>query len=491
MPDPAPRPALLIGEAHGRETVPLRDLPPGITAVTLPRVVKDGDDTIQVRVPKDRKQRVKPRQVDLVADHPVSPYDPPPALTPRQLAKVLETRSTKRWSTIEADLGDNAWQTTVDLIRCGAVILRCDVVNVTGYSPRSWTLTHSWAELAEDKLAELKGRSRPEDLHRDLLQLMSGIPQLANEHTLLANTPPGRVLKVPAETATRAEDWRVYELAVRAASTWWPAQSQPRKITAKELAGRSLRDTKSTWTPARQQAFSNLIGVPFDQAVDKADTDLRIRGPLQWRVGTVIADTAACDPWLALPARGVQALGMISCNARGVFIVENEDTFEQICKIPEITDTWLCVWGKGYATNGLIELLRTLDWLPLVAWGDLDAHGIRIISNLADRVGRPVTPVAMTVDLYQAGVKYIQPPEKLAGNRELASQLAQEAVPALRDLAGEIARAGGEGCEQETLYDEVLPALPSLLEAVLLSAPGGTERNQARGTQHGSGASEA
>ncbi|WP_030462302.1 Wadjet anti-phage system protein JetD domain-containing protein [Kitasatospora sp. NRRL B-11411] len=472
MPDPAHRPPLLVGEAHGRETVPLRDLPPGIMAVTLPRVVKDGDDVIHVRVPKDRKQRIKPRQVDLVADHPVSPYDPPPTLTPRQLAKVLETKSSKRWSTIEADLGDNAWQATVDLIRCGAVILRCDVINVTGYSPRSWTLTHSWAELAEDKLAELKGRSRPEDLHRELLALMSGIPQLADEKELLANTPPGRVLKVPEGTATRAEDWRVYELAVRAASTWWPAQGQPRKITAKELAGRSLRDTKSTWTPARQQAFSNLIGVPFDQAVDKADTDLRIRGPLQWRVGTVIANTAACDPWLSLPARGVHALGMISCDARGVFVVENEDTFEQICKIPEITDTWLCIWGKGYATNGLIDLLCTLDGLPLVAWGDLDAHGIRIISNLADRVERPVTPIAMTVDLYRAGVKYFQPPEKLTGNRELAIQLAQEALPALRDLAGEIARTGGEGCEQETLYDEVLPALPGLLEAVLLSKRG-------------------
>ncbi|MFE7184265.1 Wadjet anti-phage system protein JetD domain-containing protein [Streptomyces erythrochromogenes] len=472
MPDPANSPPLLVGEAHGRESVPLRDLPPGVIAVTLPRVIKDSDDVIHVRVPKDRKQRVKPRRVDLVADHPVSPYDPPPTLTARQLAKVLETKSTKRWSTIEAALGDNAWQVTVDLIRCGAVILRCDVVNVTGYSPRSWTLTHSWAELAEDKLAELKGRSHPEDLHSELLHLMSDIPQLAAERQLLADTPPGRVLKVPEGTATRAEDWRVYELAVRAASTWWPAQGQPRKITAKELAGRSLRDTKSTWTPARQQAFSNLIGVPFDQAVDRADTDLRIRGPLQWRVGTVIADTAACDPWLSLPARGVHALGMISCDARGLFIVENEDTFEQICKIPEITDTWLCVWGKGYATNGLVELLRTLDGLPLVAWGDLDAHGIRIITNLADRVARPVTPVAMTVDLYRAGVKYFQPPEKLAGNRELAIQLAQEALPALRELAGEIARTGGEGCEQETLYDEVLPALPGLLEAVLLSGIG-------------------
>ncbi|MFC9238419.1 Wadjet anti-phage system protein JetD domain-containing protein [Streptomyces decoyicus] len=466
MPDLTPKPALLIGEAHGRETVPLRNLPLGITAVTLPRITKDGDDTIHVRVPRDQRRRVSPRQVDLVADHPVSPYEPPPALTTRQLIKVLQTKSTKRWPTIQADLGDNAWQTVVDLIRCGAVILRCDVVNTTGYSPRSWTLTQSWAELAEDKLAELQGRQRPEDLHRELLHIMSDIPQLAHEHALLAKTPPGRVLKIPEGTATRAEDWRVYEVAVRAAGIWWPAQGNPRKTTAKELAGRSLRSTKSAWTPARQQAFSNLIGAPFDQAVDKADTELRIRGPLQWRVGTVIADAAACNPWLALPARGVRALGMISCDAQGIFLIENEDTFEQVCKIPEIANTWLCVWGKGYATDGLTEFLRSLDGLPLAAWGDLDAHGIRIIGNLADRIGRSITPVAMTVGLYRAGTKYHQEPPKLEENRKLADQLAHQGIPALRDLAEEIARSGGHGCEQETLYDDVLPTLPGLLKAV-------------------------
>ncbi|MEN1883329.1 Wadjet anti-phage system protein JetD domain-containing protein [Streptomyces mirabilis] len=354
----------------------------------------------------------------------------------------------------------------VDLIRCGAVILRCDVVNGTGYSPRSWTLTQSWAENAEDKLAELQGRQLPEDLHRELLDIMSRLPQLAHEHVLLAKTPPGRVLKIPEGTATRAEDWRVYEVAIRAAVIWLPAQDTPRKITAKELAGRSLRNTKSAWTPARQQAFSNLIGIPFDQAVDKADTELRIRGPLQWRVGTVIADAAACNPWLALPARGVRALGMISCDAQGIFLIENEDTFEQVCKIPEIADTWLCIWGKGYATDGLAEFLRGLDGLPVAAWGDLDAHGIRIIGNLADRIGRPVTPVAMTVDLYRASTKYHQEPAKLEENRKLAARLADQGIEALRDLADEIARNGGHGCEQETLYDDVLPTLPGLLKAV-------------------------
>ncbi|MFD7551733.1 hypothetical protein [Streptomyces sp. NPDC059816] len=63
MSDPTPRPPLLIGEAHGRETVPLRNLPPGITAVTLPRITKDADDTIHVSVPRDQRRRDAPMDV--------------------------------------------------------------------------------------------------------------------------------------------------------------------------------------------------------------------------------------------------------------------------------------------------------------------------------------------------------------------------------------------------------------------------------------------
>ncbi|MFD7780580.1 hypothetical protein [Streptomyces sp. NPDC059753] len=103
-----------------------------------------------------------------------------------------------------------------------------------------------------------------------------------------------------------------------AACFWWPAHDSSQPITAKALAGNALRNTKSTWTASRRQALANLIGLPFDQAVEETDTKLRIRGPLQWRVGTVIADAAACFPWLGLPARGLRVLGMINCDADGI-----------------------------------------------------------------------------------------------------------------------------------------------------------------------------
>ncbi|MFF7159745.1 Wadjet anti-phage system protein JetD domain-containing protein [Streptomyces sp. NPDC008139] len=105
--------------------------------------------------------------------------------------------------------------------------------------------------------------------------------------------------------------------------------------------------------------------------------------------------------------------------------------------------------------------------LPVAAWQDLDAHGIQIIANLTERIGRPVTPVGMDVDLYRQGTKYRQKPDKQAGNLKLAQRLAASGPPALRALAAEIVTNGGDGCEHETLYHEVLPTLEHTLERVV------------------------
>ncbi|MFJ9527072.1 DUF2220 domain-containing protein [Streptomyces griseus] len=467
----APQFPLLIGETHGREPVPLPGLPTGVIAVTVPRATRTEDDLPDVRVPRDRKGRVNTREVDLVAAAPVNGYAPPPGLSTRDLIKVLTTGDHKRWTTIEGDFGDRAWDVAVALIQCGAVILRCRVEQAVRYTPRLWRLTEIWEDVREDKLDELRGRPDALALHAELLEAMAQVPQLADERALLAATPPGRTLQVPASSTSGTGDWRVYEIAVRAACFWWPAHDSTQPITAKALAGNALRDTKSAWTASRRQAFANLIGRPFDRAVEETDTELRIRGPLQWRVGSVVADAAACRPWLGLPARGLRVLGMIDCDADGIVLVENEDAFQQVCKIPEIVDHWLCIWGAGYATDGLVEFLRTMTPLPVAAWQDLDAHGIRIIHNLTERIERHVTPVGMDVELYRAGPKYKQEPSKLEKNLELASELALKGPLALRELAAEIVANGGEGCEHETLYAQVLPTLSARLNDVLARQP--------------------
>ncbi|MFF2507779.1 hypothetical protein ACFVTY_31105 [Streptomyces sp. NPDC058067] len=121
-------------------------------------------------------------------------------------------------------------------------------------------------------------------------------------------------------------DWHVYEIAIRAACFWRPAHDSPQPITAKALAGNALRNTKSTWPASRRQAFANLIATPFDRAVEETDTELRIRGPLRWRVGSVLADAAACRPWPGLPARGLRVLGITDCDADGILLVERPTT---------------------------------------------------------------------------------------------------------------------------------------------------------------------
>lgn len=462
---PARRP-LLIGPAHGRVAVPLRDVPDGVRAVTIPRKGSTPDDS--PRIPRDPRRRLHPKQVDLIADQPIEAYQPPPGITHRDLVKVLRTGVIRQWSTVQADFGDRAWSLTVDLLRHGAVVLRCDVVEARHYTPRHWRLSDTWLEVADDKLAELTGHRDPAKVHANLLRVLADVPQLANEHRLLAATAPGaRALRVPSGTTAGTDNWRVYEYAVMAACTWWTAQGdgQPR-LTAKSLAAQALRNSKQEWTASLQQAFANLVGVPFDLAVDRTDTALRIRGPLQWRMGTVVADAATSRPWIAMPAHGLWRMGSVACTARGILIVENDDTHQFLCRQPELAEDWLLLWGKGYATHGVVEFLQAMAPLPLAAWCDLDAHGVNIVNNLTKRVGRQIIPVGMDTHLYTGGKKYQQDPEAREGSLKLATELAVTGPSALRDLAQAIVEAGGDGCEQETLYSQVVPGLHKLLTSL-------------------------
>jgi len=99
--------------------------------------------------------------------------------------------------------------------------------------------------------------------------------------------------------------------------------------------------------------------------------------------------------------------------------------------------------------------------IPIAAWCGLDAYEIRILGDLAQRVERDITPVGMPPDFYLNGTKYR--PADQAESQRIAEKMANEGPLNLRDLAAMIARSEGLGCEQETLYDEVLPTLAGQL----------------------------
>ena len=86
--------------------------------------------------------------------------------------------------------------------------------------------------------------------------------------------------------------------------------------------------------------------------------------------------------------------------------MENSDAFKQVCHISEVTDQWLCVWGKGSVADGIVAFLKTMSDLPIAAWCDLDAYGVQIVSDLARRLERQVAPVGMNIGLYINGDKY-------------------------------------------------------------------------------------
>src|SRR5712691_7676588 len=97
------------------------------------------------------------------------------------------------------------------------------------------------------------------------------------------------------------------------------------------------------------------------------------------------------------------------------------------------------------------------ELLPIAVWCDLDAYGIRIVHGLSERLGRNLIPVGMSVELYTNGIKYR--PDDPKESQRVARKMHEEGPEALRTLAHAIAESGGLGCEQETLYDDVLGAL--------------------------------
>jgi hypothetical protein len=450
---------LLIGEAFGRVEIPLAGLPDGVAAFTIPRKDPDGE----VRVPVDRKGRIRVKEADLVTTRPVEAFVPPTGLSTTELGWILETVLSRRWQTVQNKLGERAWPLAIELIRAGGVVIRCSVTDVRTYEPRSLRLTHAWAAQTEDLLREIRGLPVPGAARTGLMAVMAGIPELEAEAALLASVSGDASLRVPPGSRTGAGAWTAYEAAIRAACYWHQHQTADRRLTEREVAAQALGGSKK-WTPAGKAAFENVLGKPLDVLLDKAEHEIRVRGPLRWTVGSVVADATKGHPWIGLPSEGIHLVGRIERHAHGVLVVENSDTFRQVCLLSSVTDSWLCVWGKGSTTDGVVAFLKTMSDIPIAVWCDLDAYGIQIVSDLANRLEREITPVGMGVDLYAKGTKYT--PKDLADSQRVAARMTTESIESLRNLARAISASGGLGCEQEALYDKVLPTLTADLVAL-------------------------
>lgn len=456
----------LLGELAGRTPIVMHDLPEGVDAVTIP-VRRNGEP----RVPRDRRGRVNAKHVDLVSSERTALFEPPEVLTRHDLVWVLSA-GRRQWSSVQKRFGDRAPLIALDLVRAGGVVLRCEVDRdaVALGSPQGWTLSNAWAEQADDELAELKPKRNVDDVREELLELLNGLekpPPLVAEQSALHAVPVGSVLVPPPGTTTTAKSWATYEAAVRAACVWAHMERTP---GAAELAGLAWGDTHTKWSTARSIVFSQLVGVEFSQAVQKSDISIRMRGPFVWRQGNVIADASRSRPWIGLPSDGMRLAGEIDFAATGILLIENAETFEQVCRIDEITDSWLCIWGQGKAIVNTIDLITALPPVRVAAWMDLDASGLEIFMMLTRQLGRSATPIGMDLELLRNGParRRANLEEQLKAehdDRHLASRLKDRLPSSLREVA-EYIETTGKAVEQQPLHDIVLPTLPHQLAAL-------------------------
>ncbi|MEU6573572.1 Wadjet anti-phage system protein JetD domain-containing protein [Streptomyces sp. NPDC046805] len=294
----------------------------------------------------------------------------------------------------------------------------------------------------------------------ETLAAIADVSELAFEHELLAALPDDNRRVPPDGSRAATPHWITYCAALRAAAEWFRAASRGWKCSERELAALALGGTK-TWTDASKAAFSNLVRLPFAEAVYTSDTGLRMIGPAEWHRQGLVADLNLAEPFIELPGWTVTRDGRFDLQASGVLLIENQETFEAVASRTSVPKNWLCIWTEGFASGALVHFLgsRVPESLPIAAWGDLDPAGIDIILDLSEKSGRSIQPIAMDAELYCRGRKLVEEPSQLEKWLNEAKQQADTVPSYFEGLVAAMIEHGGLRCEQEGMHEQVLPYL--------------------------------
>ncbi|MFB6555833.1 Wadjet anti-phage system protein JetD domain-containing protein [Streptomyces sp. NPDC056405] len=294
----------------------------------------------------------------------------------------------------------------------------------------------------------------------ETLAAIADVSELAFEHELLAALPDDNRRVPPDGSRAATPHWITYCAALRAAAEWFRAASRGWKCSERELAALALGGTK-TWTDASKASFSNLVRLPFAEAVYTSDTGLRMIGPAEWHRQGLVADLNLAEPFIELPGWTVTRDGRFDLQASGVLLIENQETFEAVASRTSVPKNWLCIWTEGFASGALVHFLsrRVSESLPIAAWGDLDPPGIDIILDLSEKSGRSIQPIAMDAELYRRGRKLVEEPSQLAKWLNEAKQQADTVPSHFEGLVAAMIEHGGLRCEQEGMHEQVLPYL--------------------------------
>lgn len=127
--------------------VPIVGLPDGVVAILVEQMRRK-DDGALVPVRTQRGRRRKVQRVDLVAT--TEDGTPEAAIAAAGETLVLGADS-RRWDTVEGELGEDAWPVTLQLVRAGVVRLRCSVEDLRLEKPQRWELTEQWRQRRQDR----------------------------------------------------------------------------------------------------------------------------------------------------------------------------------------------------------------------------------------------------------------------------------------------------------------------------------------------------
>lgn len=336
----------------GRIVVPLRGVPDGLVAVTVPRRT-DGD----LRVPRDRKQRLKPTRVDLTAAD---------VSASRRFANIATSdlnwllgAARRSWPTVTSRFGAIAWDTACELAQAGLVEIRCQLAGAALGDPVALLLTeHGLVERASRRTAraetieELRGRAEAgatavEDLDPGLAHALRGA---RGTDTRLP------VLVFAAEDLVAG---RVHDGPRAFSQAHFGHTKQRDDAPAILLAAGAAPETLAALGLERSPylGLGGLIGL-------KGAALPGFRGPVLFR---------AQDPEL-LAAR-------LDSDARALVIIENLQAAEAVC---DTLDDIGVVYSAGQPSDAALAVIAALaaDVPRVLVVPDADLGGVRIAERI-------------------------------------------------------------------------------------------------------------
>jgi Protein of unknown function C-terminus (DUF2399) len=346
-----------------RLPVPVEGLPEGVRALSVPRPGPAGP-----RVPLDRRRRFAPRQVDLVAWAPPAEVRPPNGINDQDVRWVLAARS-RRWPSIQGRFGTRALEVALDLVRAGAIALRCEVRE--GYklgSPRGWRLSAPWASHAEARHTTrqqhaARWRERARAAAAAIEQLDPGLA--TSLHAARGNEPRLPVLVYAAEDLTAG----VSHDGPRAFSQAHFTDTKAREDVAVILLDASASEASLLALGLRRSSYLGLGGpVTLHTAGDVLDLGA-LDGPVRFRADQRTPVTAATT-------------------AVTMLVVENLQAAETACDTyPDLAVAWTAGQPAEPALRLIIHLADQVEHVLIIT--DADLGGVRIAQRILAALNHP------------------------------------------------------------------------------------------------------